>query len=83
MLADRIVTGARQLGYGAEDAPARASHLFGLAPPEGVAQEAVRDALAARNVSVSFRGASIRVSPHVYNDEADADALVDALAAVG
>ena len=82
MLADRIVAGARALGYGAEDTPARSGHLFGLAPPEGVALDAVRATLAARNVSVSFRGPAIRVSPHVYNDEADADALVNALAAV-
>ncbi|MEO0557683.1 MAG: aminotransferase class V-fold PLP-dependent enzyme [Bacteroidota bacterium] len=82
MLADRIVTGARQLGYGAEETRYRAGHLFGLAPPEGVSLDAVRDTLAARKVSVSFRGTSIRVSPHVYNDEADADALVNALAAV-
>ena len=81
MLADRIVAGSRQLGYGAEDAPARAGHLFGLAPPPGVSLDAVRAALAAHNVSVSFRGPAIRVSPHVYNDEADADALVNALAA--
>ena len=81
-LADHIVAGSRQLGYGAEDTPARASHLFGLAPPAGVTLDAIRDALAARNVSVSFRGPAIRVSPHVYNDEADADALVNALGAV-
>ncbi|GAB5534992.1 MAG: aminotransferase class V-fold PLP-dependent enzyme [Rubricoccaceae bacterium] len=82
MLADRIVAGSRQLGYGAEDTPARSSHLFGLAPPSGVLLDPIRSTLAARNVSVSFRGTAIRVSPHVYNDEADADALVDALAAV-
>jgi selenocysteine lyase/cysteine desulfurase len=82
MLADRIVTGSRQLGYGAEAAPARAGHLFGLAPPPGVSLDAIRSALAARNVSVSFRGTAIRVSPHVYNDKADADALVTALAAI-
>jgi len=82
MLADRIVTGSRQLGYGAEAADFRASHLFGLAPSPGVSLDAIRATLAARNVSVSFRGPAIRVSPHVYNDEADADALVNALAAV-
>ena len=37
-------------------------------------------ALAAHNVSVSVRGGSLRVSPHVYNDAADADALLAALA---
>ena len=80
-LADRIVTGARQLGYGAEDAPARAGHLFGLAPPPGVSLAAVQEAMTAHNVSVSYRGAAIRVSPHVYNDERDVDALLTALEA--
>ena len=79
-LAGRIVTGALQLGYGAEDAPARAGHLFGLAPPLGVPLSAVQEAMTAHNVSVSYRGAAIRVSPHVYNDEQDADALIAALA---
>ena len=80
-LADRIVKGARQLGYGAEDAPARAGHLFGLAPPPDVSLPAVQEAMAAHNVSVSYRGTAIRVSPHVYNEERDADALLTALAA--
>ena len=79
-LADRIVEGARALGYGAEDGPYRAGHLFGLAPPAGVPVEAVRQSLAARAVSVSVRGPALRVSPHVYNDEGDVEALLDALA---
>ncbi len=83
-LSERIVEGARSLGYGAEDAAYRAGHLFGLRPPAGTPAEAVREALAERNVSVSVRGGSVRVSPHVYNDEADGAALLDALAmAVG
>ena len=81
-LADRVVTGARQLGYGAEEAPARAGHLFGLAPPPNVSLSDVHAAITAHKVSVSYRGAAIRVSPHVYNDEGDVDALLDALADV-
>ena len=78
-LADRVVAGARDVGYGAADAPARAGHLFGLAPPPGVDVAAVGRALAARRVAVSVRGGAFRVSPHVYNDAADVDALVDGL----
>ena len=77
--ADRITEGARALGYGAEDG-ARAGHLFGLAPPPGADVEAIRQALDERNVSVSVRGGALRVSPHVYNGAADADALLAALA---
>lgn len=79
-LADRIVDGARALGYGATEAADRAGHLFGLLPPADVSMDAVRDALAAHGVSVSVRGAALRVSPHVYNTPADADALLAALA---
>jgi len=79
-LAERIVDGARGLGYGAAPAGERAGHLFGLRPPEVVGPDALAEALAAHNVSVSIRGGSIRVSPHVYNTAADADALLTALA---
>ncbi|MDT0630437.1 aminotransferase class V-fold PLP-dependent enzyme [Rubrivirga sp. S365] len=79
--ADVIVDGARALGYAAEDAAWRAGHLFGLAPPPGIEADAVRRALAERNVAVSTRGGVVRVSPHVYNDGADVDALLGGLAA--
>lgn len=79
-LGDAIVEGATALGYAAEDAAWRAGHLFGLAPPRGVSAEAVGRALAARTVSVSVRGGAVRVSPSVYNDEADVAALLEALA---
>jgi len=39
----------------------------------------VADRLRERRVHVSLRGSAIRVSPHLYNDAADVDALVDAL----
>ncbi|PAP75330.1 aminotransferase class V-fold PLP-dependent enzyme [Rubrivirga marina] len=80
-LAERVVDGARALGYAAAEADERAGHLFGLRPPESVRLDALAEALGARNVSVSIRGGSVRVSPHVYNTEADADALLAALGA--
>ena len=79
-LADRIVDGARDLGYGAAEADERAGHLFGLRPPEDVAMDAIRQSLAVHSVSVSIRGGVLRVSPHVYNDADGADALLAALA---
>ena len=39
----------------------------------------MRAALSERRVFVSIRGDSIRVTPHVYNDEQDCDAFIDAL----
>lgn len=67
------------LGFGLEDEPFRASHLFGLHPPLGTDTEKLRQELAARRVYVSLRGDSIRVAPSVYNDAADLEALTGAL----
>jgi selenocysteine lyase/cysteine desulfurase len=62
--------------------PAAASHVFGMRLPGHVdprrAQAMLRDA----DVHVSLRGPVIRVSPHVYNDREDVDALLAGLAAV-
>lgn len=56
-----------------------ASHLFGLRLPEGMDPGRVQARLAEREVDVSVRGRVIRVSPHIYNDEGDVDALLDGL----
>jgi selenocysteine lyase/cysteine desulfurase len=69
----------RAAGFGVADEDLRAAHLFGIALPEGLAPEAVRQALAARRIHVSVRGAAVRVSPHVCNDEADLIRLAEAL----
>jgi selenocysteine lyase/cysteine desulfurase len=70
----------RALGYSVEDPAYRGAHLFGLRAPAGTDITAVNERLRARRVHVSLRGSAIRVSPHVYNDARDIDALVDALA---
>ena len=68
------------LGYRVEDAAYRGAHLFGLRAPAGTDITAIGDRLRQRRVHVSLRGSAIRVSPHVYNDARDVDALVAALA---
>jgi selenocysteine lyase/cysteine desulfurase len=71
---------ARAAAQGMEAAPVgvRAPHFlslgFGGCVPAGLTER-----LAARNVHVSLRGQSLRVTPHLYNDEADIDALIAAL----
>ena len=72
----------REAGFGIADEPLRAANLFGIALPAGLEPEAVRQALAARRIHVSVRGASVRVSPHRHNDEADLMRLADALLAL-
>ena len=39
----------------------------------------LKEALDEHNVFVSLRGDSIRISPHVYNNAEDIDALIAAL----
>ncbi len=80
-LARPLVATARELGFIAEAEHRRASHLFGLRMPPGVAIEALRRGLDERRVIVSLRGSAVRISPHVYNDEADIAALEAALRA--
>ncbi len=71
------------LGYRVEDAAYRGAHLFGLRAPAGTDITAIGERLRDRKVHVSLRGSAIRVSPHVYNDQRDVDALVAALCASG
>ena len=74
-LFDRV----RALGYTVEAPEYRGAHLFGLRAPAGTDISAVGERLRARKVLVSLRGSALRVSPHVYNDARDIDALIDAL----
>lgn len=68
-----------QLGLRAADESTRPGNIFGLHAQQNLPLEAVRMALAEQKVYVSIRGSAIRVSPHVYNDEADFDRLYSAL----
>lgn len=76
-LFDRV----RALGYTVEAPEYRGAHLFGLRAPAGTDITAVGERLRARKVLVSLRGSALRVSPHVYNDRRDIDALLAALSA--
>lgn len=56
----------------------RAPHFQGLRVPDKVEGSLV-DAFAARNVFASQRGASLRIAPHLYNDDDDLQTLETAL----
>ena len=56
----------------------RAPHFLALGFPDGV-PKGLTETLAARQVHVSLRGASLRVTPHLYNTPADSEALVETL----
>jgi selenocysteine lyase/cysteine desulfurase len=74
---------ARARGFRVESEEWRSPHLFGLRMPAGVDLAELRAALEERDVYVSLRGSSLRVSPHVYNTAADVRALTEVLAIAG
>jgi selenocysteine lyase/cysteine desulfurase len=75
-----IADAAKDIGLIADTNGVRAPHFLSLRFTDGV-PDALTDRLAAANVHVSLRGTSLRVTPHVYNDDADAAALIAALSA--
>ena len=77
-LMDGAFARLRNLGVRVEDSRWRSPHLFGLGLPPATDPDRLRAALARHRVGVSFRGASVRVSPNAYNDGADVAALVAA-----
>lgn len=62
-------------GYVIENESYRGSHMFGLRVPQEVNMVEISEALKKRNIHVSVRGSAIRISPNVYNDEADIEQL--------
>ena len=59
-------------------AECRAGHFLGLRFPQGI-PEGLLDELREARVYVSVRGDTLRVTPHLYNDDADEDRLMHAL----
>jgi len=82
---DRLATLTKRIADGVSGLPVaypakgvRAPHLLCLAFPGGMPETLVPK-LAAENIHVAPRLGRMRISPHVYNDEADADRLAGAL----
>jgi len=77
-LADTIAERLRPLGLIALPRQERAPHYLGMQMEAGLPPGLLPE-LAKRRVYVSVRGSSIRITPHLYNNEADIDRLVGAL----
>lgn len=78
---DVIAERAQQMGFSVAPARVRAPHLIGISKPGGFSAD-LPMRLARENVFVSVRGESIRISPHLYNTDADVDRLFTVLKAV-
>ena len=63
-------------GVAIPDPHVRAPHILSLGFPNGMPQNLVAR-LAAENVYVAPRLGRLRISPHVYNDEADVDRFIE------
>jgi selenocysteine lyase/cysteine desulfurase len=78
MLTERIAERVRGVGVSMPDTRLRAPHILSLAFKGGMPAGLV-EGLASEGIYVAPRLGRMRVSPHVYNDEADADRFVEAL----
>jgi len=77
---DAIVDGALRLGLNAPRADERGPHLLGLELPQAGARRVVA-ALSEARVIASVRGNSLRIAPHLHNNQQDIDQLLSAVAA--
>lgn len=68
-------------GFWVEEEAYRANHLVGIRLPKGANIATIQNELKKRNVIISFRGEALRISPNVYNNQNDIDALVEGLLA--
>ncbi len=59
----------------------RAHHLFGIYLSDEIDKHKLRQELKDRKVIVSFRGNSIRVSPHLYNEAGDFEKIAECMRA--
>ncbi len=75
---EAIAKEAASLGLIAAPIGTRAAHFLSLGFPDGV-PTGLTERLAERQVFVSLRGSSLRVTPHLYNNDADREALIATL----
>ncbi|MES2197659.1 MAG: aminotransferase class V-fold PLP-dependent enzyme [Pseudomonadota bacterium] len=77
-LTERIAEGVRELGVAVPQRHVRAPHILCLGFKD-VTAKALVEGLATEGIYVAPRLGRMRISPHVFNDEADCDRFVAAL----
>lgn len=78
-LTQELVEELPKLGYRIEHPDRRSHHLFGIRLPEHINPKALKEDLTRNNVYVSIRGSALRISPNVYNEAGDIEALLSVL----
>lgn len=79
MITSEGINKLRDFGCWVESDNFRGAHLFGIRVPSHIDIERIKMVFEQKNIFVSIRGTSIRVSPHVYNYKSSFDLLVDTL----
>lgn len=75
---ERLAAELRKLGFTCPEQPWRAPHYLTARAPDGAPGDLLAR-LAEARIFVSQRGESLRITPHLYNDDEDAQRLVEAL----
>jgi selenocysteine lyase/cysteine desulfurase len=78
MLTERIAEGVRGVGVSVPERRVRAPHILSLSFKDGMPAGLV-EGLASEDIYVAAHLGRMRISPHVFNDEADADRFVATL----
>ena len=78
-LTGRLFASDRFLALGLVNDKPDVSHIFGLKLPDSVDPTGTAAQLKNLGIHVSVRGQFMRISPHIYNDAGDLEALVSAL----
>lgn len=74
----QLADAAAEIGFFSLPEERRAPHYLALRRKEGI-PSGLSELLAQQKVFVSVRGSSVRVTPHVYNSEADIERLISCL----
>ena len=76
-LVDRAAEGLAAIGCKVSPAPEHRAGILMIEPAADV--DALAEACLERNIALSVRRGRLRLSPHLYNNEDDIDALIDLL----
>ena len=81
-LIEPLIQFLQQNNFAVQHEAYRCNHLFGLSLPPHIDKQKLLQQLQEKQIAVSVRGEAIRIAVHVFNDENDMAALINALNAV-